>query len=259
MPKGTEQFRVIIYLSAFFFIVAFQPLLAEGPRVPGKVLDLSAFKLTTHDERKALVEILPAQLCAGFSNQYFYNDPDGAVVFRVTSVGETTKGTHYPRTELRQLGKGANWQLDDPALRRLGARIAVVQVVHEKPSTVIGQIHGNNEPSELLKLRWTGDKPGACYVEVRFKRNDAKKDEYGVVLARGLSLGSIVDYTISMQSGTITVRIGDKTAAQTYTTEFFGNKDRYYFKVGNYLQYSGQPERFGLNKLYALTLDDPLR
>ena len=160
-----------------------------------------------------------------------------------------------PRTELRQVGNRADWKLTDPSLHFLRVRCSVEAVAHGKPQTIIGQIHGSQKEAELLKLRWTGDKPGQCFVEARYQRDSKGRDEYGVKLATGLSLGDMVAYTITMQNGKVTVTIGKETATQSYTPEFYGTSDSYYFKAGNYLQYNGKPVVTGVNKIYELQLE----
>lgn len=202
------------------------------------------------------VEILSSELAKGFTNKYFYSDDtDGAIVFTVPSDGETTKGSNYPRTELRQTGSGSDWQLTDVSTHYLRVLCRVIEVAQPKPQVIIGQVHGSTNDSEIVKIRWTGDKPGLCYIEARFQKNDKTKEEYGVSLARNLTLGDMIDYTITMTKGTITVTINNESTSQTYTTQFYGTNDQYYFKAGNYLQYNGKDKVFnGRVKVYLISL-----
>jgi hypothetical protein len=217
-------------------------------------IDLSAFKLQTLDASNAFLEIQAPALLAGYSQKLFYKDPqDGALVMSVPSDGGLTQNTHYSRTELRQTGAQADWNLLDPVRHVMRVKTKVVQVAEAKPQVIIGQIHGVEKASEMLKLRWTGFKPGTGYVEARFKTNDKERKEYGIRLAEKLSLGDMLDFTITMEKGVITVAMNGKTATQTYTPEVFGVTNKYYFKAGNYFQYNAQPPVTGIVKLYALS------
>ena len=57
----------------------------------------------------------------------------------------------------------------------LTAQCKVIVVATAKPQSIIGQIHGSETNSELLKIRWTGYLAGKCYVEARYQTNDASK------------------------------------------------------------------------------------
>ncbi|MHC1705655.1 MAG: polysaccharide lyase family 7 protein [Tenuifilaceae bacterium] len=223
---------------------------------PSSYFDLSAWKLQTLDANNAFTEIMSAQLVAGFNSDLFYtNPPDNSMVFKVPSNGATTSGSTYPRTELRQMSGGANWELLDPTEHYLTAQCKVITVASAKPQTIIGQIHGSDDESELLKLRWTGYLPGQCFIEALYQANDAIRTEYKVKLAEGLSLGSLITYVISMKNGIITTTVNGNSASQTYTTNFYGTTDRYYFKAGNYLSYNGiDPIVIGQNQFYKLSL-----
>jgi hypothetical protein len=249
----------IVCMCIALFLVSSGIVIALDPSTPpGKNFDLSAFKLQTLDDGKNFKEISPSLLSSGYTSQYFYTDKnDGSAVFAVPSDGATTKGTHYARTELRQTGHDADWRLTDAKLHYLRVKCAVLIVAEAKPQTIIGQIHGSQKDSELLKIRWTGYKPGKCFVEARLQKNNKSRDEYGAVLAEGLSLGDVIEYTVTMQNGIITVTIGSRSASQTLTAEFYGTSDSYYFKAGNYFQYNGRPAVIGVNKIYSITLNAP--
>lgn len=227
---------------------------------PSGNFDLSAWKLQTLDQSLSFTEIMASSLSTGYTSSYFYtNSSDGSMVFKVPSNGTPTSGSSYPRVELRQMTGGANWALTDPTEHYLTAQCKVMAVAQAKPQTIIGQVHGSESNSELLKIRWTGYQSGQCRVEARYELNDATQAEYGVTLADGLSLGDLITYTISMKNGTITCTVNNVSASQTYTPTYFGTTDAYYFKAGNYLQYNPQtvPDPtviFGTNQFYKLSL-----
>jgi hypothetical protein len=234
--------------------------LALNPQLPpGSNFDLDPWILQTISSTNLFEEKLPPDLRSGFTNSLFYtNTDDGCLVFRVPSNGGTTSGSGYPRVEFRQVKVGAYWSMTDTAEHYLAAQCKVMIVATVKPQTIIGQVHGSETNSELLKIRWTGYLAGKCYVEARFQTNDAARTEYGVKLASGLSLGDMIDYSITMKNGTITCTINGTSASQTYTTAFYGTTDSYYFKAGNYLQYSSTDANiYGQNQFYKLSLNKP--
>ena len=58
-----------------------------------------------------------------------------------------------------------------------------------------------------------------------------------------------------MKNGTIELTVNGASARQTYTTQFYGTTDSYYFKAGNYLQYSSTDASiYGQNQFYKLSL-----
>jgi len=227
---------------------------------PGSNFDLSAWKLQTLNENLAFTEINSTQLQAGHTSSFFYTDStDGSMVFKVPSNGSTTPNSSYPRVELRQMSNGANWALTDQNGHFLTATCKVIIVADANPKLIIGQIHGSETESELLKLRWKGYQPGQCIIEARFQKNDSTRVEYGVTLASGLSLGDLISYAIIMQNGEITVTVNNVSASQTYTSEYYGTTDTYYFKAGNYFGYNGtNPVVFGQVQFYSLLLDSSL-
>jgi len=258
---GDETYKSADYVSKTL-TVSKKSIQLDPNKLQGLNFDLKDWKLQTISPTNTSTDIGAASLVAGYSSSFFYrNASDGSIVFKVPSNGGTTNNSTYPRCELRQMGAGANWALDDPSEHYLLAECKVIQVANAKPQIIIGQIHGSETNSELIKLRWTGYEAGKCYVEARFENNDATKSEYGVKLATGLSLGDLVTYTITMKSGKITVTVNGSSASQTYTSAYFGTTDAYYFKAGNYLQYNNLTNPtlvYGQTQFYKLSLDKTL-
>ncbi len=246
----------LLFVLVHINIATCQTLTGSNPLPPGANFDLNAWKLQTLDADLKFIEKTPFELETGYTSPFFYSDStDGSMVFRVPSNGSSTANSSYPRVELRQVLDGANWSLSDQTEHYLTAEYKVISVAQPKPGIIIGQIHGYEDESELLKLRWTGYKPGQCYIEARFELNDATRAEYGVTLATGLSLGDLVSYTITMKAGKITIWLNGVSATQTYTTAYFGTTDTYYFKAGAYLQYNGSnPVYYGKTQFYKLSL-----
>lgn len=261
---GDATYKSADYVSKTL-TVSKKVLQLDPLKSPGLNFDLKDWKLQTiNTADNTFKEITATNLVAGYSSDLFYsNSNDGSIVFKAPSNGATTSGSGYPRCELRQMTAGANWALSDATEHYLYAECKVINVANAKPQIIIGQIHGSEINSELIKLRWTGYQAGKCYVEARFEYNDATQGEYGVTLASGLSLGDLITYTITMKSGKITATVNGTSASQTYTNAYFGTTDAYYFKAGNYFQYNNLtvPEPtliYGQTQFYKLTLDKTL-
>jgi len=237
-----------------------QLLTVTAAAAPSTNFNLADWKLQTIDSSNLQADILAPALNAGYISPLFYTSTtDGSMVCKVPSNGGTTSGSTYPRVELRQMTGGANWALADATEHYLTAQCKVTDVATAKPQIIIGQIHGSETNSELLKIRWTGYLPGQCILEARFERNDATQAEYGVTLATGLSLGDMITYTVTMKNGTINCTVNGVTASQTCTAAYFGSTDAYYFKAGNYFQYNNQtvPDPtliYGKTQFYKLAL-----
>lgn len=252
-----------LFISTFLFLVLINPpIFALNTLLPpGSNFDLDPWILQTISIENKFEEKLPPDLRTGYTSNLFYtNTTDGSMVFKVPSNGGTTSGSGYPRVEFRQVKNGAYWSLADTSEHYLTAQCKVITVATAKPQTIFGQIHGNENNSELLKLRWTGYLAKKCYIEARFQTNDSIGSEYGVKLATGLSLGDLISYTITMKNGTITATANGISASQTYSAKYYGTTDTYYFKAGNYFQYSSTDSTiFGLNQFYKLSLikEDP--
>jgi hypothetical protein len=225
---------------------------------PGSNFDLSAWKLQTLTESLVFTEISASQLQSGYTSSFFYtNSTDGSMVFRVPSNGGTTSpNTSYPRVELRQMYNGANWKLEDTNEYYFTAMCKVDSVAIAKSQIIIGQIHGSQTNSELLKLRWSGYRAKQCYVEARLQKNDTTKSEFGTKLATGLSLGDMISYSIKMKNGLVTVTVNNTSTTWTYTSAYYGTTDSYYFKAGNYLQYDNDTiVVYGQTRFYSLNVN----
>jgi hypothetical protein len=57
-----------------------------------------------------------------------------------------------------------------------------------------------------------------------------------------------------MKKGVVNVSVNGKSVSQTYTTQYYGTTDGYYFKAGDYLQYSNSNQVFSEVKFYSLVL-----
>jgi len=213
---------------------------------PGSNFDLALWKLT-----------LPIDSSGGFSGTaieikslsstyqiepYFYTATDGAMVFNAPTYGATTSGSHYPRSELREMaapGVVAAWTVAQGGT--LSATLAVNQVpttsTGAKGRVIIGQIHGPAD--ELCRLYYDNgviyfhdDKAGSSQVETQFDLKDASGAKTKI------PLDAKFDYTINANSSKLTVSVvynGVTYTAADPISAFWPGK-ALYFKAGVYVQ-----------------------
>jgi hypothetical protein len=239
------------FVAPLLIIAVSFPAMGLDPKLPpGKNFNLAPFKLQTLNANLAFFEMAADSLVNGYTSKWFFTDTtDGSMVFVTPENGGTTSGSSYPRNELRQTSAGAGWKLTDTTTKIMTASCKVTKA----PGTVvIGQIHGSNDNSELVELEWMGNSAGNCKVSAMFQTNNSAGSNYFVQLASGLSLGSLVTYELKMKSGTVTVTVNGKAGSETYTTQYYGTTDGYYFKAGNYLQTSSSSSTTSEIHFYTL-------
>ena len=221
----------------------------SGPspqKAPGQNFDLSVWKLTLPVDGSGqfsgvAVEVKP--LASTYQNAlYFYSAADGAMTFMAPTEGATTSGSHYPRSELRELtssGANAAWTVEQGG--SLSATLAVNEVplatTGKNGRVVIGQIHGPND--ELCRLYYDNgqlyfydDKSGANQNELQY----ILKSSTGATTS--IPLNAPFDYTIVVANGSLVVsaRHGGTTYSATEPITSFWRGQALYFKAGVYVQ-----------------------
>ncbi len=88
---------------------------------------------------------------AGFSSEHFRRTPEG-LWFRAPVEGATTKGSSYPRCELRELG--AAWSTV-VGTHTMTIRQAILRAPAKKPHVVAGQIHDAKDDVVMIRLEGT--------------------------------------------------------------------------------------------------------
>lgn len=214
---------------------------ASSADAPGQHFDLATYKLQTPIARRDSVEEVAQPALRDFVAPFFYYDASAqAMVFNCPDNGATTRGSHFPRSELRDTDE---WTFSGQ--HTLSASLAVTQ----QPGSgniIVGQIHGNGPGSEALKIRWSkGD------VVVGIKSSPGSTEER-FTLVRGLALGDRIDYTIAQSGHTVTVTVNGASKSFTYDHSWDG--DSVYFKAGNYLQDNSASGSAGVVKFYALSV-----
>lgn len=155
---------------------------------------------------------------------YFQVD-DGGVRFRGHCAGTTTKGSKYPRSELRQRYNGGNgyWSVQD--YQYLNTTMKITHTPVEKPEVCITQIHGPDD--EPLRVQYHRDK--GVYIVW----NERNKDYANAI---DYTLGQMLDITVIVENGDITCTIINVDTGESYTKTWTSSDSTGYFKVGCYTQ-----------------------
>ena len=106
-------------------------------------IDLRPWKLTLPVGRPDEVEDV-----AAFASEHFGRTPDG-LRFRAPVDGATTKGSSYPRCELRE--RGAAWSTSDGPHTMVLTQ-AITRLPAKKPHVVAGQIHDAKDDVIMIRL-----------------------------------------------------------------------------------------------------------
>ncbi len=262
------------------------------PRVPpGRNFDLAHWKLTLPvngaEERSA------AELGTGFQHpEAFFTDPaTGGLTFRARNRGDTTSGSRFPRSELREMlaprgsakATANNWVIStspDAAKRAAGGvdgTMRATLIVDHVSTTgdaskvgrvIVGQIHGPS--TEVIRLYYhkrPADARGAIY----FAHDDPQSGDsvFIPVLGSpkhlnppdGIALGEPWSYEIQVVGRVLSVKVTPQGRATTTVTHpiHAGYDGRaLYFKAGVYNQNNtGEPGDYVQATFLALTHTHP--
>ncbi len=125
--------------------------------LPGEILDLTNWKLTLPiGETDDPTEIVQPELGTYTIDPYFQVGPGGdVVVFHANAGGVTTSGSHFPRSELREMTDGgankAAWSTTS-GVHTMTITQAVTHLPDVVPHVVAGQIHDAEEYVMLVRL-----------------------------------------------------------------------------------------------------------
>ncbi|WP_052821186.1 polysaccharide lyase family 7 protein [Agrobacterium sp. SUL3] len=179
----------------------------------------------------------------GFSVPPYFDVQQNSITFMAPTDGARTKGSNYPRSELREMdGKGREyeWLVGD------GGRLSATLKVNELPVAddelpsriVIGQIHGPDD--ELCRLYYTDsgelyfidDKAGDDHEETVFKLISADGTEPKIPL--GATFSYVIDANSERLSVTVSYNGVDYVGVNPISS-FWPDKPLY-FKAGSYVQ-----------------------
>lgn len=201
-------------------------------KLPSEILNLKNWKLNVPEGIKTpgtSDEYRQPELNTYQDEKWFYaNKPGNAVVFRAITGGTTTKGSGYPRSELREMTddgrKNASWS-SSTGTHTLFIDQSITHLPLKKPHIVVGQIHDAEDDVIVFRLE-----KNKLFVKM--------DDEKGPVLDENYQLGTRFTVMFKVKN--------DKTECYyngllkfSYPKAFNGA----YFKAGAYVQSSCQGKR----------------
>jgi hypothetical protein len=222
-------------------------------------IDLTHWRLTLPTGRKHdPTEILAPQLSSGYQNSRYFTDTSAGLYFFAPVDGLTTKGSSYPRSELREGnpdGSLYNWHDTDFRTSELSATLRVVQL----PSTgklVVGQIHGLQNGQPLVKLEVDNgnlkalarDKPAGSSVSHPLNGPDGKQLHFaiGESFSYRIKVGNSVDG--KTQSLGVSIN-GNEVWSQQLDASW--RDVGLYFKAGAYVQDNTGPSTEGGGAIFT--------
>jgi hypothetical protein len=163
-----------------------------------------------------------------FEYSPFFEVRDSAVVFRAPCWGATTRGSKYPRCELRQEVGGGNNYWSFTKHQKLEVILAVTHTPVQKPTVCMTQIHGpENEP---LRLQYDASKGlELVWNESHFVYFRDQVD---------YSLGQKLHVIVEVKNGDITCTVTNMATGQNFSKTWTPVDKTAYFKVGCYTQSS---------------------
>lgn len=219
-----------------------------GEALPARVLDLTGWKLTLPVDTGRPGrpdEVEKAELQSFAAPDFFFVNPAGdGVVFRAPCGGAPTKGSRFPRCELREMKPGGGdevaWSTDDPVPHVLEADLAVTRTPEARPHVVCAQIHDAED--DLLMIRLEGRR-------LLVERNDVGDVELDAAYEPGRA------FRLRIEAGGGRVTVGYDGARKL---DWKVSRNGCYFKAGCYTQSNpskgDKPEAFGEVVIRRLTV-----
>ena len=204
----------------------------QSTKLPSQILDLTNWKLNVPEGIKTpggSDEYRQPELQTYSNENWFYaNKAGNAVVFRATTGGTTTKGSGYPRSELREMidngKKNASW-LSSTGTHTLFIDQSIIHLPVKKPHIVVGQIHDADDDVIVFRLE-----KNKLFVKMN--------NEKGPVLDENYQLGTRFTVMFKVANDQTECYYNNKLIF-TYPKTFTGA----YFKAGAYVQSSCQGKR----------------
>lgn len=193
------------------------------------------------------------QLNNGYKSSYFKPNPDGSVTFWAPVTGSASKGSGYPRSELRETlpnGTRSFWRYSQS-----DSKLSAVLTINRIPSAskiVIGQIHSKDEPGSmrdpLLKIRYRQVK-GIGRVEAVLRKRPGDKLCQTTLLVNNVKVGERFAYTAQLSSGgalKVVASSSSGTDNTLYADVSPWKQQNLFFKAGAYVgDHSGSDKEGG--------------
>jgi hypothetical protein len=194
-----------------------------GCRYPSQILDLKSWKLTLPTgSTGSPKEIVQPALATFASTPWFQPTSDcAAVVFRSAVDGVTTKGSSYPRSELREMSDGgsdAAWS-SASGTHTLTVTESFNRLPQGKPQLVGAQIHDDSDDISVFRLEGSN-----LYV------TDGDNPHFKLVTS-DYALGTRYQARYVVSDGTVKAYYNGQL--QATLSKSFSNA---YFKAGAYTQ-----------------------
>lgn len=173
--------------------------------------------------------IKPAELLAGFSNEYFYPADDGGQMFMDPVTGVTTSGSTRCRTEMREAVPGggqAAWSAS--AVNRMTVEGKIVK--GGGATITIGQILNGTDSFPLAEFEWSSGKNG-----FQLFYEEAKGGGQTIPLNTPWPQNERYTFTLELSNNKLLISVNGK---QVYSRTPGANMltKKFYFKFGNYDQ-----------------------
>lgn len=233
MKKSVSRIlTAILSITILFLLVSGTLDQKQGSKLPSEILDLGNWKLNVPEGIKTpdlSDEYRQPELKTYVNENWFYtNKTSDAVIFRAITGGTTTKGSGYPRSELREMTdngkKNASWSSSE-GTHTLFIDQSIVHLPVKKPHIVVGQIHDAEDDVIVFRLE----------KKKLFVKTD---DESGPVLDENYQLGTRFTVMFKVKDDHTECYYNGKLKF-SYPKAFSGA----YFKAGAYVQSSCKGKR----------------
>ncbi len=209
--------------------------------LPADLIDLSYWYLTLPTGAPGSPETIENPNLEKFANEAFkLNNSRDGVVFSARAGGVTTKNSHYPRSELREMngGEKASWS-NTTGSHTLDVCEAITKTPTTKPEVVAAQIHDASD--DVMQIRLEGKTLMVQY-------NDGKTE---TVIDPNYVLGTPYNVRIVAEGGKVDVLYNGQQKAELPLSG-----SGWYWKVGSYVQSNTEkgesPDATGEVTVYSL-------
>lgn len=198
---------------------------------PAQLLDLTNWKITLPSGKATEVK---QPVLATYQDDAFRvisTDQGAGVRFRAGVAGETTSGSGYPRSELREMMNNgttnATWSPVDGAIHSMFIDQAITALPKKKSHIVAGQMHDAGDDTVVIRLE--GTKLFVNYTDKQGNKNQK------ALLSDRYMLGERFQIQMTVNNGQTQVSYQNGENAQTVTLSTIDSPDQY-FKAGAYTQ-----------------------
>ncbi|MDT7579710.1 MAG: hypothetical protein QOK35_974 [Pseudonocardiales bacterium] len=192
--------------------------------MPADLIDTNDWYLTLPTGKKGSPDTIDGSKLAGYHSKFFgLNQQRNGIVFNAGADGVTTKNSHYPRSELREMegSEKAAWS-NKSGTHVFDVREAFTKLPGKKPEVVGVQIHDDKD--DVLQIRLEGQTLMVQY-------HDGKSE---AVIDPNYKLGTPFDVRIVAAGGKVDVLYNGQKKAQLPLSG-----SGWYWKVGAYVQSNG--------------------